>query len=196
MSETAPGHAECGSRTVFALKNDRDINRPGPPDAQGAADAFPPLTPWQVWRGRAFMLAMRFKRGVTLGVRIMVTDGTRVLLIRHGYVPGWHFPGGGVEPGETAEASARRELFEETGYRAIGSLKLFGFYHNADATSRRDHVALYVADEFAVERVFAANFEIAALDWFPLDRLPADIQPGTARRIAEYRTGADPLAVW
>lgn len=142
------------------------------------------------------MLAMRFKRGVTLGVRVMVTDDTKVLLVRHGYVAGWYFPGGGVEPGETAEASARRELMEETGYRVTGPLELFGFYHNADETSRRDYVALYIARDFVAERAFTANFEIAALEWFPLESLPAGIQPGTDRRIAEYLAGAAPAPVW
>jgi len=45
-----------------------------------------------------------------------VTDDSRVLLIRHEGAPErWGHPGGGHEPGERIEATARRELREETG---------------------------------------------------------------------------------
>ncbi len=37
----------------------------------------------------------------------------------------WGFPGGGVEPGETWEAAAYRELEEETGIALDGGLELF-----------------------------------------------------------------------
>ena len=41
---------------------------------------------------------------MTFGVRGVIHDAgnNAVFLVRHTYVPGWHFPGGGVEAGETA----------------------------------------------------------------------------------------------
>jgi ADP-ribose pyrophosphatase YjhB (NUDIX family) len=53
-------------------------------------------------------------RPMTLGVRGVAFDADdRVLLVKHGYLPGWHFPGGGVEVGETCERSLVREMEEE-----------------------------------------------------------------------------------
>ena len=53
-------------------------------------------------------------RPMSLGVRaIVISPDEKVLLVRHGYVSGWHFPGGGVEVGETCLESLKRELEEE-----------------------------------------------------------------------------------
>jgi 8-oxo-dGTP pyrophosphatase MutT (NUDIX family) len=56
------------------------------------------------------------------GVVLLRKDGAALLQLRddkpHIQDPGiWVFPGGHIEPGETPEAGARRELVEETMYR-------------------------------------------------------------------------------
>src|SRR6266568_1287488 len=62
---------------------------------------------------RALHLYWRFARGLTIGVRGVVLDGSgRVFLVKHSYVEGWHFPGGGVEPGETLRDALEREIVE------------------------------------------------------------------------------------
>src|SRR5436305_1032852 len=94
---------------------------------------------WHRLQSRVYLFLIGFTRGMTLGTRTILYDGERIFLIRHTYMPGWQLPGGGIEPGETAEASMHREVLEETGYRVTGPAELCGFYHNAPA-SPRDHV--------------------------------------------------------
>ncbi|WP_354642483.1 NUDIX hydrolase [Kitasatospora camelliae] len=54
-------------------------------------------------------------------VRVLLLDGQDRILLLHGFdpaVPGvtwWITPGGGLEPGESDEAAARREVAEEIG---------------------------------------------------------------------------------
>jgi len=52
---------------------------------------------------------------------VALVDRDRVLLIqraRKPYFGMWSLPGGRLEPGETAEQAAEREIFEEVGLRA------------------------------------------------------------------------------
>ena len=130
---------------------------------------------------------------MVLGARAVLIDGDRVLLLRHTYMPGWHFPGGGVEPGETAEQAARREAEEETGYRVEGPMTMLGLYLQIHAATNRDHVAVYVGRHVTRIRPFAPNGEIAEIGWFGFDALPADVDPGTARRVAEIAVGTREL---
>lgn len=134
----------------------------------------------------------RVRRAVTLGVRVLAVDGERALLVRHGYVEGWHLPGGAVEPGETAEEAAIRELLEETGVAAVGPLRLIGLHFNP-AFGGRDHVALFRAERFEIGPAPSANREIVESGWFPAAELPEGATPATRRRIAEFlgRRAAD-----
>lgn len=138
---------------------------------------------------RLFHLYFLISRPMTLGVRALVQDQKTgsVLLVRHTYVDGWHLPGGGVEPGETAVAALTRELAEEANIEIDGAPALVSVHHNRRA-SRRDHVLLYRIGAYRQIEPFMPTREIAEARFFGLGELPADISPSSARRIAEAMT--------
>jgi 8-oxo-dGTP pyrophosphatase MutT (NUDIX family) len=146
---------------------------------------------------RLFLHYARMRRGMTLGVRAVLFDAEgRVLLIRHGYTPGWHFPGGGVEPGETTREALARELDEEAGIALTGVAELFGLYFSRHI-SRRDHVAVYVCREWRQARQpKIPNLEVVEIGFFAPDALPPDTTAGTKRRVAEIVGGHAPAVDW
>lgn len=146
-----------------------------------------------VWRIGALV-----RPPVTFGVRVMVLDvDHRVLLVRHTYASGWHFPGGAVDPGESAREAAERELREETGLTLERRPTFFGLYFNKSLAAR-DHVALFVADDLsplAGDAPKADAFEIAEARLFPRDALPQDAARSVHRRLAEL-DGKRPGEIW
>lgn len=128
-------------------------------------------------------------RPLTVGVRLILLDGDRLLLVRHTYQDGWLLPGGGVEKGETLEEAARREAREETGAQ-LGGLELFGAYTNF-FEHKSDHVIVFLSREVTLPgSPRKPSVEIACAQFFPLDDLPGDLLPGHRRRVEELRAGA------
>jgi 8-oxo-dGTP pyrophosphatase MutT (NUDIX family) len=136
------------------------------------------------------------RRGLTIGVRAIVrsNDG-KFLLVRHTYMPGWYFPGGGVEKGQTAEQSLRYELRQETGLQIVGKPIMHGLFYNNNV-SKRDHVLAYQCDVQGGLEAKPRSMEIAEIGYFSFEDLPQDIDPGTARRIREIVSGDERTEVW
>lgn len=138
----------------------------------------------------------RLRRGVTLGVQCCVIDpDARILLVRHGYRPGWYFPGGGVEKSETILQAITREIEEETGIRPAEPPELFGVYANFRAFPN-DHVAFFVSRSF--ERVFEPKpgFEIAETGFFPRHALPDTTAASVHARLAELFDAKTQSSTW
>lgn len=148
-------------------------------------------------RNRLFHLMFVLRRPMTLGVRGVVFDEARksVFLIRHTYVPGWQFPGGGVERGETTLEALARELNEEGNIELTAAPVLRSIHFNTMA-SPRDHVALFLVTGFRQTAPKAADIEIAEAGFFPLDALPEKTTPATRRRLAELFGEAETSPLW
>jgi 8-oxo-dGTP pyrophosphatase MutT (NUDIX family) len=155
------------------------------------------MTPFLFRIARPFLARLWLVlRGLTLGVRGVVLDAEgRVLLIRHGYVPGWNFPGGGVEAGETTLEALERELLEEANVTLTAEPVLHGIFHQPQF-SRRDHVLVYVARAYTWAGAHKPNREIAECAFFPLNALPDDMSPGARRRLREILGSTPTAANW
>jgi ADP-ribose pyrophosphatase YjhB (NUDIX family) len=137
----------------------------------------------------------RRTRGMTLGVRGLVTDAEgRVLLVEHTYMPGWYMPGGGVERGETAEQALARELVEEAGVAVIGRPRLVAIHSN-HVRFPGDHVLVYRVERWRPCPATSRG-EILAADWFAPDALPAGVTVATRKRIEEALGGAEHDPHW
>ena len=138
----------------------------------------------------------RMRRGITLGAQGAVIDGEgRVLLVRHGYRPGWWLPGGGVEWGETLVEALARELEEEVGVTLDGAPELHGIYSNF-ASFPGDHIAVFVVRHWQRREDYRKRGEIAEARMFAFAELPERTDPGTRARLAEIFAGAAPSDLW
>jgi len=143
-----------------------------------------------------YRLSARLFRPVTLGVRGLVFDGAgRVLLVRHSYTPGWYFPGGGVDRGETGFDSIKRELDEEAGVLLKSKPQLLGLYANF-REFRSDHIAFYLIEAGQYDLVARHSLEIAEYDFFALDALPQGVTPATRARLEEFQQGSPVPDFW
>ncbi|MBI3894292.1 MAG: NUDIX hydrolase [Acidobacteria bacterium] len=101
-----------------------------------------------------------------------MSDG-RILLVRQFRFPAgrflWELPAGSLDPGETPLQTARRELAEETGYRATKWRKLVEFFASPGFLDEKMTIFLAqdirpgIATPEADERIQARFFEVREL---------------------------------
>lgn len=97
----------------------------------------------------------------------------------------WSLPKGHVEPGETTEQAAVREVAEETGITGritapLGSLS-YSFTVDGRRIHKRVHHFLLVAESGELSD---ADVEVTEVAWVPLQRVPEVLAYAAERRIA------------
>lgn len=117
---------------------------------------------------------------------MVVTPAGRIVLVRHSYMPGWRFPGGGVKRGETAEQGVLRELSEEIGlwrWSTVSQSDEPVDLADPDCTGP----ALFIVT--GAEYRFRPNLEIEAVGEFLPDALPDNCPRSVMRHVAWWRSG-------
>lgn len=113
-------------------------------------------------------------------VAVLVRDPERGLLMlwRHRFIPdhwGWEVPAGRVEPGESLDEAAAREVLEETGWRPGALRHLVSYDPTPGISDHRFHVL--AADGAAYVGEPTDPSESERVEWVPvadLRRLVAD----------------------
>jgi len=97
-----------------------------------------------------------------------VDEKGRVLLVRQYRLPArkylWELPAGRVDEGETVSQAARRELKEETGYRARKFSKLAEFYPSPGFLAEK--MTIYLATELTAGKQTPMEDERIETRWY------------------------------
>ncbi|MGR3973553.1 MAG: NUDIX hydrolase [Candidatus Rhabdochlamydia sp.] len=109
---------------------------------------------------------------MSLSVVCILIDQDKLLLVKRRDIPVWVLPGGGVDPGETPEEAAIREMKEETGLTTQIQRKIAEYCPVNRLTNYT-----YFFEMIQVSGTLALTDETAAIQFFPLSHLPKALPP-------------------
>ncbi|HWB96927.1 MAG TPA: NUDIX hydrolase [Bryobacteraceae bacterium] len=113
-------------------------------------------------------------------VMLAVDDRKRVLLVRQFRLAAgkklWELPAGSVDPGETPLACAKRELREETGYRARKWKKLVSYWPSPGFLSEK--MSIFLATDLVGGEAEPMEDERIECRWFKRQEVDALIHAG------------------
>jgi ADP-ribose pyrophosphatase len=110
-------------------------------------------------------------------VMLAVDDRKRILLVRQYRLPArrylWELPAGSVDPGEKPSHTAKRELKEETGYRAKSWRKLVSFFPSPGFLTEK--MTIYLATGLTAGDAQPMDDERIETRWFTAKEIEAAI---------------------
>jgi 8-oxo-dGTP pyrophosphatase MutT (NUDIX family) len=125
----------------------------------------------------AFALFKRRARSRPGVHAVALTPERRIILVKLRYAPGWRLPGGGRDEREDPTEAGLRELTEEIGMTGHGSIE--------SAQSGGDPLLIVHDVRYRARRW---SWEVEAVREAPLDALPPDLSPISARWLASLRS--------
>jgi ADP-ribose pyrophosphatase len=113
-------------------------------------------------------------------VMMAVDTRKRILLVRQYRVPAraylWELPAGRLDKGETPLQAARRELIEETGYRAKHWKKLVTFYPSPGYVAEK--MTIFLATGLTAGEATPMDDERIEMRWFTSAEIEQAIRTG------------------
>ena len=113
-------------------------------------------------------------------VMMAVDDHKRILLVRQYRLPArsnlWELPAGRLDKGETPLGAAKRELAEETGYRAKHWKKLVTFYPSPGYVAEK--MTIFLATGLTAGRAQPMEDERIETRWFTAKEIEQGIESG------------------